>query len=127
MSTQFSQRGPYLCVTVVMTRILNALSSHDMEPEELADAAITCHATLSGGGYLRKLEAAGLIRVAKWKRNSPGAPTPIYSRSPGKSVRPPPVYSNSERTRRWKRKVGYGSAEHARRKALKDLVTAICS
>lgn len=118
MSTQFSGR-----ITPVMQRVLDALARDgDMEAEALADASCTCHNTLSGGGYLRKMLAMELIRVSGWKRNAPGAPTPIYSVTPGKSVKPPRVYSRSERTKRWRVKVGYRSAEYARRQALKELV-----
>lgn len=117
MTTQFSDR-----ITPVMRRVLNALTEHgDMDAADLADAACTCHNTLSGGGYLRRMLDLGIIRIAKWERNAPGAPTPIYSASLGVSVKPPRVYSRSERTKRWRVKVGYRSAEYARRQALKEL------
>ncbi len=123
MSTQFSGR-----ITPVMQRVLDALARDgDMEAEELAEASCTCHNTLSGGGYLRKMLAMELIRVSGWKRNAPGAPTPIYSTSEGKSVNPPRAYSRVERTRRWKKKVAYGSPEWARRQSLKQLVMVTCS
>lgn len=117
MSTKFSCR-----ITPVMRRILAALTEHgDMDAIDLADAACTCRNTLSGGGYLRKMLDIELIRVSRWKRNAPGAPTPIYSVTPGKSVNPPRVYTRSERTKRWRVKVGYRSAEYGRRQALKEL------
>lgn len=117
-STHFKGR-----ITPVMQRVLDALDRDgDMDAEDLAAAACTCHNTLSGGGYLRKMLAMELIRVSRWKRNAPGAPTPIYSTSAGKSVNPPRAYKASERTKRWRVKVGYRSAEYARRQALKDLV-----
>lgn len=117
MSTQFSDR-----ITPIMRRILAALNEHgDMDAADLADAACTCRNTLSGGGYLRKMLELDLIRVSAWRRNAPGAPTPIYSTSPGVSVKPPRVYSRSERTKRWRVRVGYRSAEYGRRQALKAL------
>ena len=118
MSTQFSGR-----ITPVMQRVLDALARDgDMDAEDLAAAACTCHNTLSGGGYLKKMLDLKLIRVSAWKRNAPGAPTPIYSISEGESIKPPRAYSRVERTRRWRVKVGYRSAEYARRQALKELV-----
>lgn len=118
MSTQFSDR-----ITPVMQRIIDALAQHgDMDAADLADAACTCHNTLSGGGYLRKMVERELIRVARWQRNAPGAPTPIYSVTPGKSAKPPRSYSASERTKRWRVKTCYRSAEYARRQALAELV-----
>lgn len=119
MSTQFAGR-----ITPVMQRILDALNEHgDMDSHDLAEAACTCYNTLSGGGYLKKMECLGLVRIAKWKRNSPGAPTPIYSASDGESVKPPPAYSCSKRTKRWRQKIGYRGDEWARRQALKTLAT----
>ena len=119
MSTKFSNR-----ITPVMQRIIDALSEHgDMDAYDLADAACTCHNSLSGGGYLKKMLERKLIRVVKWQRNAPGVPTPIYSVTPGASIKPPRTYSASERTKRWRVKVGYRSAEYARRNALKELVS----
>mgnify|MGYP000055866185 CR=1 FL=1 len=118
MSTHFNGR-----VTPIMQRILDALKdSGDMDIGDLADAACTCRNTLSGGGYLRKMLDLKLIRVSKWERNAPGAPTPIYSITPGNSIKPPRVYSASERTKRWRVKVGYRGAEYARRQALRELL-----
>ena len=118
MSTQFSDR-----ITPIMRRILAALNEHgDMDAADLADAACTCRNTLSGGGYLRKMLELDLIRVSAWRRNAPGAPTPIYSVTPGKSAKPPRSYSASERTKRWRVKTCYRSAEYARRQALAELV-----
>lgn len=110
-------------MTPIMQRIIAALTERgDMSAHELAEAACTCHNTLSGGGYLRKMLDTNLIRVSKWERNAPGAPTPIYSVTPGKSVNPPRVYTRSERTKRWRVKVGYRSAEYRRGQSLKELV-----
>lgn len=118
MSTQFGTR-----VTPVMRRVMDALAAHgDMDAESLAEVSCTCHNTLSGGGYLRRMLALNLIRVSKWRRNAPGAPTPIYSVTRGVSVKPPRAYSRSERTKRWRMKVGYRGTEYARRQSLKLLV-----
>lgn len=118
MTTQFSTR-----VTPVMQRIIDALERDgDMDAFDLAEAACTCHNSLSGGGYLRKLLERGLIRVASWRRNNPGAPTPIYSVTPGAPAKKPPVYSRSTRTKRWKQKSGYGTPSYEHRQALKALI-----
>jgi hypothetical protein len=93
-----------------------------MDAQDLADAACSCVNSLSGGGYLRNMINRGLIRVSAWRRNNPGAPTPIYSVSPGKPAKKPPTYTRSERTKRWKQKVGYRSPEYERRRALKELI-----
>ena len=109
-------------ITPVMQRVLDALNRDgDMDAHDLADAACTCGNYLSGGGLLRKMMELKLIRVSKYRRNNPGAPTPIYSTTPGESAKPPRVYSTSERTRRWRVKVGYRSAEYMQRIALKQL------
>lgn len=118
MTTQFSGR-----ITPVMRRVIDALERDgDMDVKELADAACTSLNTLSNGGYLRKMLEMKLIRVSKYLRNSPGAATPIYSTSPGVSAKPPRVYSRSERTKRWRVKAGYRSAEYRRGQSLKELV-----
>lgn len=110
-------------LTPLMRRIVHALEREgDMDARELADAACTCYDTLSGGGYLRKMLSQELIRVSGWRRNYPGAATPIYSVTPGKSAQKPPPISRSERARRWRKRVGYYSAEYRRRVALRELV-----
>lgn len=123
MSTQFSHRNGVLCVTPVLGRVLDALREHgDMEPDDIAEAAHTCCATILGGGYLRKLVEFGLIRVSKWRRNTTGGPTPIYSATPGKSASKPRAFTHSERTRRWAAKTAHKSAAWHHRKNLGALV-----
>lgn len=123
MSTQFSHRDGILCVTPVLGRVLDALREHgDMEPDDLAEAAHTCCATLLGGGYLRRLVEFCLIRVSKWRRNTTGGPTPIYSVTPGASVSRPRKFTRSERTQRWAKKNAYQGDAWQRRQSLKLLV-----
>lgn len=117
MSTTFSGR-----ITTVMARILAALEERgDMTAHDLAEAACTCVNSLSGGGYLRRMRALGMIRVASWQRNAPGAPTPVYSLSPGADAKPPRPYTNSQRTKRWKIKTGYKSSSWETARALERL------
>ena len=118
MTTQFNGR-----ITPVMQRILDALERDgDMDAHDLADAACTCHNSLSGGGYLRKLITLGFIRVSAYRRNYPGAPTPIYSITEGDPATPPKRFSCAKRTKRWRQKVGYRSAEYRQRQTMKELV-----
>lgn len=117
MTAQFSGR-----VTPVMRRVIAALDREgDMDANDLAEAACTSRNTLCSGGYLRKMLELELIRISRWMRNAPGAPTPVYSVSPGESVKPPKAYPPSVRSKRWRQKVGYRSEEYARGEALKKL------
>lgn len=120
MTTQFNGR-----ITPVMQRCLDALSRcGKMDAAELAEAACTCHNTLSGGGYLKKMQALGLIRIAAWRRNAPGAPTPIFGLGNAPAAKVPQFYTPAQRTRRWRQKVGYRTPEWETRQALKRLVLA---
>jgi hypothetical protein len=110
-------------MTPAMRRILRALDEQgDMDTEEISEAACVGINTLSGGGYLTTLLLLGKIRVSRWVRNVNGAPTPIYSVSPGKSKPKPKPYSNSEKTRRWRLRSGYRSPAWYARKSSAELV-----
>lgn len=106
-------------LTPSMRRILLALDREgDMDTAEISEAAHVGINTLSGGGYLTTLLSMKLIRVSRWVRNVNGAATPIYSVSPGESKPKPRPYTNSEKTLRWRKRVGYRSkAWHAARRS----------
>lgn len=115
---------PYLCVTAVMSRILDALeTSGDLEASDIADIAYTSRQTLIGSGYLRQLERAGLIRISRWQRNYRGLPTPIYSVTPGRSRPRPRPTTSTERSAKWYRSVRLNPEEQSRKSALKELVS----
>lgn len=118
VGTEFNGRP-----TPVMLRIVAALERcGKLDAHELAGEACTCHNSLSGGGNLKKMQEMGLIHVAAWRRNSPGAPTPLFCAGPGAPAKPPRAYKPAERTKRWRQKVGYRTPEWETRQALKQLV-----
>lgn len=100
-------------LTPSLRRILRALDEHgDMEAPEIAEAACVGVNTLSGGGYLTKLLTMELIRVSRWERADKCGPfRPVYSTSPGESEKKPAVYTAAQKTKRWRKKVGYLSPE----------------
>lgn len=106
-------------LTPSMRRIVMALEREgDMDSEEIAEAAHVGINTLSGGGYLQTLMLMKKIRVARWVRNLNGGPTPIYSASPGENKPRPKPYTGAEKSRRWRKRVGYRSqAWHAARRS----------
>lgn len=111
-------------LTPSMRRILIALDREgDMDAAEIADAACVSANTLSGGGYLTKLLVLRLIRVSRWQRQegSSGPPRPVYSTTPGENARKPRPYTNGQKSRRWKKRVAYRSAQWKATQALKEL------
>lgn len=107
-------------LTPSLRRILNALDQHgDMEACEIATTAHVGENTLSGGGYMTKLLVMGLVRVSRWERADKSGPfRPVYSVTHGESVPKPAALKPSERCRRWRKKVGYRSAQwHSRQQA----------
>lgn len=106
-----------------MRRILIALDRDgDMGIDEIAEAVPLARNTLDGGRYLTALLSVGLIRVSRWERQDrSGPPRAIYSISPGKSKPKPRPYTAAQKCRRWKRRVGYRSAEWRRNQSLKQL------
>lgn len=110
-------------MTPVQKRILSALEKHgDMMVDEIAEAACCSVETLTGGGYMRKLVQMELVRVARWVRSSTGPAAPVYSIKPGKSAERPRPYTDAEKSRRWRRRAGYRSAEWKTRKTMEQLV-----
>lgn len=100
-------------LTPSLRRILIALKRDgDMDAAGISAAAHVGGNTLSGGGYLTKLLTMKLIRVSKWVRAEKSGPfRPIYSVSPGESKPKPEAYTAGEKTRRWRQKARYRSAE----------------
>lgn len=111
-------------LTPSLRRILTALEQHgDMEADEIAERACVAPSTLSGGGYLTKLLTLELIRVSKWRRQDfSGPPVPTYSVTPGESKPKPKPYTAAQKSRRWKQRVGYRSAEYMARKRVDQLL-----
>lgn len=101
-------------LTPSLRRILMALDKHgDMEAPEIAESACVGVNTLSGGGYLTKLLTMGMIRVSRWERAEKCGPfRPVYSVSPGESQKKPTPYTASQKSKRWKKRVGYNKPEY---------------
>lgn len=111
-------------ITPVMRRILSALDQHgDMDANDIAESACCSYETLTGGSYLRKMVDAELIRIVKYERALRSGPAvPIYSVTPGRNASRPKPYSDAEKCRRWRNRVGYGSSRWHNGKALAALV-----
>jgi len=111
-------------MTPVMRRILAALDREgDLDAREIAEAAHCSYETLTGGGYLRRMVEAELIRVARYVRSTTSGPAaPIYSVTPGANAKRPKPFTDAEKCKRWRKRAGYRSAAwKAQRSTTKSL------
>lgn len=100
-------RPPSIENSQACQRIKDRLRYGPLTPQQIADRAFVGIATLTKGGYLRAMEAAGLIHVEAWKPPvRSGMWTPMWALGPGPSVPRPPRQTNTEYARRWRHKVG---------------------
>lgn len=96
-------------------RIYAGLRDGPKTAEQISDRAAVGINTLTKGGYLRAMEAAGLIYVCDWMPPArSGMWTPVWKLGTGKSAPRPPRQTNTEYARRWRHKVGNARAAQRR-------------
>jgi hypothetical protein len=93
----------------------------DMEAREIAEMTGLSIKTLIDGSYLNQMIKMGAIRISRYERSG-GDPTPTYSVTKGKNSTPPARMTEAERSRRWRKTVGFGTVEFKRSRALRELV-----
>lgn len=93
----------------------------DMEAREIAEMTGLSIKTLVTSGYLARMVEMGAIRVSSYERSG-GDPTPTYSVTKGKNAIPPARMTEAQRSRRWRKLVGFGTKEFKRARALRELV-----
>ena len=110
-----------------LRRILLALDRHgDLGYDDIAERAHVAPATLRDGGYMLRLHIMQLVRVSRWIRSeSGGPPSPVWSVSPGESKRKPKPYTDAQKSRRYKQRIGYGTPEYVANKQAKDSLIAL--
>lgn len=93
--------------TPTMQRILAALERHgDLDAESLSiEACVSIH-TLAGGGYLKRLVEAREIHVVAYRRNASGPFIPVYRRGYGKPAKKPRPFTNAQKLRRSRARLG---------------------
>ena len=92
----------------------------DMEAREIAEMTGLSVKTLVQSGYLARMVKMGAIRITGYVRTE-GIPAAIYSVTKGKNAPMPETMTLAERSRRWRARVGYGTAEYKRAIALREL------
>ncbi len=104
-----SRLPPTLDTSRGMQRVVAALQNRSLRSEQIAELAFVAITTLTKGGYLRALEAQGLIYVCGWSHPAvSGRWAPIWRAGTGPSMPPPARVSNTEYARRWRHKRGNG-------------------
>lgn len=104
-------RPPIITTSQACQRIKYRLRAGPLTPEQISDRAYVSINTLTKGGYLRAMEAAGLIYVSGWDPPArSGMWTPVWALGPGVSVPHPPLQTNAEYVSRWRRKNGLTAA-----------------
>ena len=104
-------RPPNLENSRACQRVLLVLRSGPLTPEQISERAHVGFSTLTKGHYLRTLEAAGLIHVARWQPPTvSGAWAPVWTIGAGQSVPRPARQTNTEYARRWRHKRGNAQA-----------------
>ena len=110
-------------ITPAMQSVIDTLTEDgDMEAREIADMTGLSLKTLVDGSYLNQMIRMGAIRISKYERSRSGEPVATYSVTPGKSAVPPARMTEAERSRRWRKTVGFGTAEFKRGRALRELL-----
>jgi len=92
----------------------------DMEAREIAEMTGLSLKTLVTSGYLSRMVEMGAIRISSYERSG-GDPTPTYSITKGKNANPPARMTEAQRSRRWRKLVGFGTKEFKRARALREL------
>lgn len=92
----------------------------DMEAREIAEMTGLSIKTLVQSGYLARMVEMGAIRVSSYERSG-GDPTPTYSVTKGANATPPARMTEAQRSRRWRKLVGFGTPEFKRARALREL------
>jgi hypothetical protein len=119
-----------------MRRVLALLRRRDCTARQIADhapAAISLN-TLTKGGFLRAMEAQGLIHVCDWAPPlTSGNWAPIWRHGAGDSKPRPPRQSNADYFRRWYKKRGGARRQTVRRnddairQVLRDVAPRVAS
>lgn len=114
-------------MTPSLRRIMISLDRHgDLEYEEIAERAHVAITTLRDGGYMLRLQIAGLVRVSRWIRSDNGGPPrPVFSASPGESAKRPAPFTPAQKCRRWKKRAGYYKPEYRARKQTRDALNEL--
>lgn len=108
-------------LTPGMKSIIEVLTEDgDMEAREIAEMTGLSIKTLIDGSYLNQMIRMGAIRISSYERSG-GDPTPTYSVTKGKNATPPARMTEAERSRRWRKTVGFGTVEFKRARALREL------
>lgn len=71
--------------------------------------------------YLRELKSEGKARIAEWRDNSPGSPTPLWVLGTGEDAEKPVPVTEAERRRRDRAKDGVKELEAARKRAKRHM------
>lgn len=100
--------------------VATLLQDGDMEAREIAEMTGLSIKTLVQSGYLARMVEMGAIRVSSYERSG-GDPTPTYSVTKGKNANPPARMTEAQRSRRWRKLVGFGTNEFKRARALREL------
>ena len=117
-------RQPIVTTSQACQRIKYRLRGGPLTPEQISERAFVSINTLTKGGYLRAMEAAGIIYVLRWKPPArSGMWTPVWALGAGVSVPHPRRQSNAEYVSRWRRKNGLTAAVQ-RKSAMKSAPTA---
>ncbi len=96
-------------------RILAALEAGPLTAEQISTAAAVGINTITKGGYLRQMELAAMIHVAKWQPPArSGMWAPVWKLGAGFSAPRPPAQPQTEYARRWRHKVGNARAGQRR-------------
>ena len=108
-------------LTPAMKGVIEVLTlDGDMEAREIAEMTGLSIKTLVTSGYLARMVEMGAIRISSYERSG-GDPTPTYSIKPGKNATPPARMTEAQRSRRWRKLVGFGTKEFKRARALREL------
>lgn len=114
--TYFSGR-----LSPAMQSVIDLLAKDgDMEAREIAEMTGLSLKTLVQSGYLARMVAMGVIRVSSYERSG-GVPTPTYSVTKGKNATRPARMTEAQRSRRWRKLVGFGTKEFKQSRALREL------
>ena len=109
-------------LTPGMKSVVEVLTADgDMDAREIAEMTGLSLKTLVDGSYLNQMIRMGAIRISRYERSRSGEPTATYSVTPGKNAAPPARMTEAERSRRWRKTVGFGTVEFKRSRALREL------